>query len=153
MLAAAGAAAAPGLGVPKHLPKPPKGKTDVGGAGKAAASMAAAVEANWSGPIEGLVVTRYGHAVPCRHIEVIEAAHPVPDAAGREAARRILDRVTGLGPDDLVLCLLSGGRSPLLALPAAGVTLEDKQAINRALLSSGAHIGEMNTLRRHLSAP
>jgi len=122
------------------------------GAGKAAAAMAAAVEANWSGPIEGLVVTRYGHSVPCRHIEVIEAAHPVPDAAGREAARRILDKVKGLGADDLVLCLLSGGGSSLLALPAAELTLEDKQAINRALLRSGAHIGEMNTVRKHLSA-
>ena len=152
MFDAAVAAAAPALCVPKHLPEPPKGRTVVVGAGKAAAAMAAAVEANWSGPIEGLVVTRYGHAVPCRHVEVIEAAHPVPDAAGREAARRILARVGGLGPDDLVLCLLSGGGSSLLALPAAGVTLEDKQAINRELLRSGAHIGEMNTVRKHLSA-
>ena len=152
MFDAAVAAAAPALCVPKHLPEPPKGRTVVVGAGKAAASMAAAVEENWSGPIEGLVVTRYGHAVPCRYTEVIEAAHPVPDAAGREAARRILDKVKRLGPDDLVLCLLSGGGSSLLALPAAGVTLEDKQAINRALLHSGAHIGEMNTVRKHLSA-
>jgi len=152
MFDAAIAAASPALCVPKYLPKPPKGRTVVVGAGKAAAAMAAAVEANWSGPIEGLVVTRYGHSVPCRHIEVIEAAHPVPDAAGREAARRILDKVQGLGPDDLVLCLLSGGGSALLALPAGGVTLEDKQAINRALLRSGAHIEEMNTVRKHLSA-
>src|SRR5271169_680005 len=152
MFDAAVGAASPALCVPKHLPKPPKGRTVVVGAGKAAAAMAAAVEANWSGPIEGLVVTRYGHAVPCRHIEVIEAAHPVPDAAGREAARRILDRVRGLGSNDLVLCLLSGGGSSLLALPAGGITLEDKQAINRALLHSGAHIGEMNTVRKHLSA-
>jgi len=152
MFDAAVAAAAPALCVPKYLPEPPKGRTVVVGAGKAAAAMAAAVDANWSGPIEGLVVTRYGHAVPCRHVEVIEAAHPVPDAAGREAARRILARVGGLGPDDLVLCLLSGGGSSLLALPAAGVTLEDKQAINRELLRSGAHIGEMNTVRKHLSA-
>jgi hydroxypyruvate reductase len=114
--------------------------------------MAAAAEAHWSGPIEGLVVTRYGHGVPCRHIEVIEAAHPVPDAAGREAARRILGKVGGLAPDDLVLCLISGGGSSLLALPAPGVTLEDKQAINRALLRSGAQIGEMNCVRKHLSA-
>ena len=152
MFDAAVAAAAPALCVPKHLPKPPKGRTVVLGAGKAAAAMAAAVEANWPGPLEGLVVTRYGHAVPCRHIEVIEAAHPVPDAVGRGAARRILSKVKGLGADDLVLCLLSGGGSALLALPADGVTLEDKQAINRALLRSGAHIGEMNTVRKHLSA-
>jgi glycerate 2-kinase len=152
MFDAAVAAAAPELCVPKHLPKPPKGRTVVVGAGKAAAAMAAAVETNWSGPIEGLVVTRYGHAVPCRHIEVIEAAHPVPDAVGSAAAQRILDQVRGLGPDDLVLCLLSGGGSALVALPADAVTLEDKQAINRALLRSGAHIGEMNTVRKHLSA-
>jgi hydroxypyruvate reductase len=152
MFDAAVAAAAPALCVPKYLPKPPKGRTIVVGAGKAAAAMAAAVEANWSGPIEGLVVTRYGHAVPFRHIEVIEAAHPVPDAVGRAAAQRILGQVKGLGPDDLVLCLLSGGGSALLALPADGITLEDKQAINRALLRSGAHIGEMNTVRKHLSA-
>lgn len=122
------------------------------GAGKAAAAMAAAVEANWSGRIDGLVVTRYGHTVPCEHIEVIEAAHPVPDAAGREAARRILEKVGGHGPDDLVLCLISGGGSSLLALPAPGVTFEDKQAINRALLRSGARIGEMNCVRKHLSS-
>jgi glycerate 2-kinase len=152
MFDAAVAAALPALCVPRHLPSPPKGRTVVVGAGKAAAAMAAAVEANWSGPIEGLVVTRYGHSVPCRYVEVVEAAHPVPDAAGRKAARRILDEVNGLAPDDLVLCLLSGGGSALLALPAGGVTLEDKQAINRALLRSGAHIGEMNTVRRHLSA-
>src|SRR5438128_2532581 len=152
MFDAAVAAASPALCIPKYLPEAPKGRTVVVGAGKAAAAMAAAVEANWSGPIEGLVVTRYGHAVPCRHIEVIEAAHPVPDAAGREAARRILEKVRDLGPGDLVLCLLSGGGSALLALPAAGVTLEDKQAINRALLHSGADIGEMNTVRKHLSA-
>jgi hydroxypyruvate reductase len=152
MFDAAVAAASPALCVPKYLPNPPKGRTVVVGAGKAAAAMAAAVEANWSGPIEGLVVTRYGHAVPCRCIEVIEAAHPVPDWAGREAARRIVDKVESMGPDDLVLCLLSGGGSALLALPAAGITLEDKQVINRALLRSGAHIGEMNTVRKHLSA-
>src|ERR1700730_2472876 len=102
MFDAAVAAAAPALCVPKHLPEPPRGGPVVAGAGRAAAARAAAVEANWSGPIEGLVVTRYGHSVPCRHIEVIEAAHPVPDAAGREAAPRILEKVGGLGPDDLV---------------------------------------------------
>ena len=114
------------------------------GAGKAAASMAAAVEAHWPGPLEGLVVTRYGHGAPCRRIEVIEAAHPVPDAAGQTAARRMLDTVSGLTPDDLVLCLISGGGSSLLALPAKGITLADKQAINKALLRSGATIDEMN---------
>ncbi len=122
------------------------------GAGKAAAAMAAAVEKAWPGPLEGLVVTPYGHSVPCRSIEVIEAAHPVPDAAGHDAAQRILDAVGGHAPDDLVLCLLSGGGSSLLALPAPGITLPDKQAINRALLRSGAQIGEMNTVRKHLSA-
>jgi glycerate 2-kinase len=152
MFDAAVAAALPALCVPKHLPRPPQGRTIVIGAGKAAAAMAAAVEANWSGPIEGLVVTRYGHNVPCEHIEVIEAAHPVPDAAGQEAARRILEKVRGLAPDDLVLCLFSGGGSALLAHPAQGITLEDKRAINRGLLRSGAHIGEMNAVRKHLSA-
>jgi hydroxypyruvate reductase len=152
MFDAAVAAASPALCVPKHLPKPPKGRTIVVGAGKAAAAMAAAVEANWSGPLVGLVVTRYGHSVPCRHIEVIEAAHPVPDAAGLGAARRILDQVGGLTPDDLVLCLLSGGGSSLLVLPAPDISLEDKQAINRALLRCGAPIGEMNCVRKHLSA-
>jgi glycerate 2-kinase len=152
MFEAAVAAASPALCVPNHLPPPPAGRTIVVGAGKAAAAMAAAVEANWSGPLEGIVVTRYGHSTPCRHIEVIEAAHPVPDAAGPEAARRILDRVAGLTPEDLVLCLLSGGGSSLLALPAPGITLKEKQAINRALLASGAPIGEMNCVRKHLSA-
>jgi hydroxypyruvate reductase len=114
--------------------------------------MAAAVETHWSGPIQGLVVTRYGHNVPCRRIEVIEAAHPVPDAAGRDAARRILASVGGLAPNDLVLCLFSGGGSALLALPAPGIGLDDKQAINRALLRCGAPIGEMNCVRKHLSA-
>ena len=152
MFDAAVAAASPALCVPPNLPKPPKGRTIVVGAGKAAAAMAAAVEANWAGPVEGLVVTRYGHGAPCKSIEVVEAAHPVPDAAGREAARRILEKVQGLGPDDLVLCLISGGGSALLALPAPGLTLEDKQAVNKALLRSGAHIGEMNCVRKHLSA-
>jgi len=114
--------------------------------------MAAAVEANWPGPIEGLVVTRYGHSAPTKCIEVVEAAHPVPDAAGQAAAQRILQMVRGLAPDDLVLCLISGGGSALLAAPAPGVTLEDKQALNRALLKSGANIAEMNCVRKHLSA-
>jgi glycerate 2-kinase len=152
MFQAAVNAAAPALCVPTHLPPRPKGRTVVVGAGKAAASMAAVVEAHWNGPIEGLVVTRYGHGVPCRHIEVVEASHPVPDEAGSKAARRILDKVSGLTADDLVLVLISGGGSALLALPADGVSLADKQAINRALLKSGAHIAEMNTARKHLSA-
>lgn len=152
MFDAAVAAASPALCVPKYLPDPPKGRTVVVGAGKAAAAMAAVVEAHWSGPIEGLVVTRYGHTAPCRRIEVVEASHPVPDQAGRDAARRIIERVSGLGPDDLVLCLLSGGASALLALPAPGIPFEDKQAINRALLRSGAPIGEMNCVRKHLSS-
>jgi hydroxypyruvate reductase len=122
------------------------------GAGKAAAAMAQAVERHMTGPIEGLVVTRYGHAVPCARIEVVEAAHPVPDAAGEGAARRILDLAAGAGEGDLVLCLISGGASALLTLPAAGLTLDDKQAVNRALLASGADIAQMNAVRKHLSA-
>ncbi len=151
MFQAAVNAAAPALCVPAHLPPRPKGRTVVVGAGKAAASMAAAVEAHWNGPIEGLVVTRYGHGVPCRHIEVVEASHPVPGEAGSKAARRILDKVSGLTADDLVLFLISGGGSALLALPPDGITLADKQAINRALLKCGAPIAEMNAVRKHLS--
>ena len=146
------AAADPARVVPPHLPAPPRGRTIVVGAGKAAAAMAAAVERNWAGPLEGLVVTRYGHGADCRRIEVVEAAHPVPDAAGARAAARILAMVQGLGPDDLVLCLISGGGSALLALPAAGLTIDDKRAANQALLRSGAAIGEMNCVRKHLSA-
>ena len=145
-------AAAPARCLPPHLPPPPKGRTVVIGAGKAAAAMARSVEENWSGPLEGLVVTRYGHGVATEHIEVVEAAHPVPDKAGRDAARAILGLVEPLGADDLALCLISGGGSALLALPAAGVALEDKQAVNRSLLAAGATITEMNTLRKHLSA-
>jgi hydroxypyruvate reductase len=149
---AALAAADPAKVLPGFLPAPPKGRTVVVGAGKAAASMAKAVEEHWDGPLEGLVVTRYDHALPCERIEVIEAAHPVPDAAGRAAAGRILELASGLGPDDLLLCLISGGGSALLALPAEGLTLEDKQAISKELLRSGADISEMNCLRKHLSA-
>ncbi|WP_419901800.1 glycerate kinase type-2 family protein [Kiloniella sp.] len=149
-------AADPRLAVPGFLPPQPKGRTIVIGAGKAAAAMAKAVEDNWDAPLDGLVVTRYEHDMPegekCERIEVVEASHPVPDAAGREAARRIYEKVQGLTPDDLVLCLISGGGSSLLALPAEGVTLEDKQTINKALLKSGANIIEMNTVRKHLSA-
>jgi hydroxypyruvate reductase len=145
-------AAQPAHCVPPHLPATPRGRRLVIGAGKASAAMARAVEDNWPGELSGLVVTRYGYGVPCRHIEIVEAAHPVPDAAGLAAARRTLDLVRGLGADDLVLCLISGGGSSLLALPIEGLTLEDKQAINRALLKSGASISEMNCVRRHLSA-
>ena len=141
-----------------HLPAPPKGRTVVLGAGKAGASMAQALEALWpqDAPLEGLVVTRYGHIPPrpagvAARIEVVEAAHPVPDAAGLAAAERMLALAQTLGPDDLALCLISGGGSALLTLPAEGLTLAEKQRINRALLDSGAHIGEMNTVRKHLS--
>ena len=149
---AAVAAALPAGIVAAHLPERPKGRTIVLGAGKAAAAMAAAVEAAWGGPLEGLVVTRYGHRVPCDRIEVVEAAHPVPDEAGQAAAARMLAMARGAGPDDLVLCLISGGGSALMALPAEGIAFADKQAVNAALLRSGADIAEMNTVRRHLSA-
>ncbi len=132
--------------------QPPKGRTIVIGAGKASAAMARALEDRWKHPLEGLVVTRYGYGETCQRIEIVEAAHPVPDETGRVAAGRILDKVKGLTADDLVLCLISGGASALLALPAPGLTLADKQEVNRALLKSGAHIGEMNTVRKHLSA-
>ncbi len=150
---AAVAAAQPAVCLPPHLPDPPKnGRTLVVGAGKASAAMAKAVEAHWPAPLSGLVITRYGHAVPCARIEIVEAGHPVPDEAGRAAAARILELVQGLTADDLVLCLISGGGSALLSLPAPGVSLADKQAVNRALLKSGATISEMNCLRKHLSA-
>jgi glycerate-2-kinase len=152
MFDAAVAAADPLRRVPPFLPPRPPGRVVVAGAGKAAARMAQAVEQSWDGPLSGLVVTRYGHAVPCRQIEVVQAAHPVPDAAGQRAARRILDLVSGLGEQDLVLALLSGGGSALLALPAPGLTLADKQAISAALLRSGAPIGTVNLVRKHLSA-
>lgn len=152
MFAAAVASAQPERCIPPHLPAPPRGRTLVIGAGKASAAMAQALERHWPGPLSGLVVTRYGYAVPCERIEIVEAAHPVPDAAGREAAARLLALVDGLTADDLVICLISGGGSALLPLPGEGVTLEDKQAINRALLKSGATISEMNCVRRHLSA-
>jgi len=149
---AAIAAAAPDKCIPQHLPEKPRGRLIVIGAGKASAAMARAVEKNWAGELSGLVVTRYGYAVPCERIEIIEAAHPVPDAAGILAAQRTLERVQGLSADDLVLCLISGGGSSLLSLPLPGLTLDDKQAVNRALLKSGASISEMNCVRRHLSA-
>ncbi len=149
---AAVAAASPDLCVPPHLPEPPKGRTIVVGAGKAAAAMARAVEDRWAGPLTGLVVTRYGHGVPTRFIEVVEAGHPMPDEAGTKAAERIMRLVQGLTEDDLVLALISGGGSALLSLPAPGVTLADKQAVNKALLNSGAPIAEINCVRKHLSA-
>ena len=149
---AAIASAQPALVIPPHLPPPPKGRLIVIGAGKASAAMARAVEDHWPGPLEGLVVTRYGYAVPCQRIEIAESAHPVPDEAGQAAARRMLELVQGLSADDLVLCLISGGGSALLPLPLPGLTLAHKQDVNRALLKSGATIGEMNCVRRHLSA-
>ena len=152
MFQAAVDAALPSLCVPAHLPARPKGRTIVIGAGKASGAMAKALEDAWDGPIEGLVVTRYGYRVPTERLEVVEAAHPVPDAAGREAALRIFNMVQGLTQNDLVLCLISGGGSALLAAPAEGMSLEDKQAVNKALLKSGATISEMNTVRKHLSA-
>lgn len=152
MFAAAVNAAQPEHCIPRFLPAPPTGRTIVIGAGKASAAMARALEAHWPGELEGRVVTRYGYAVPCERIEIVEAAHPVPDAAGEAAAARMLKRVEGLTADDLVICLISGGGSALLPLPGPGVSLADKQAINRALLKSGASISEMNCVRRHLSA-
>ncbi len=146
------AAADPLLVVPPFLPEPPKGKTVVIGAGKASAAMARAVEDNWKGDLSGLVVTRYGFSVPCQRIEIIEASHPVPDAAGRAAAGRIVELAKSLGPDDLCIAVISGGASSVLTCPAEGLTLEDKQELNKALLRSGANIVEMNCVRKHLSA-
>ncbi|MDF1722023.1 MAG: glycerate kinase [Minwuia sp.] len=134
-----------------NLPEPPRGRTVVVGAGKAAAAMAAAFEDAWQHDLTGLVITRYGHGIPTDRIEVVEASHPVPDASGIAATRRILQMVRSLGPDDLVVCLLSGGASALLTAPAEGLTLGDKQAVTQALLRSGAPIQHMNTVRKHLS--
>ncbi|MDR7334807.1 glycerate 2-kinase [Roseateles asaccharophilus] len=155
MFDAAIASAQPARCIPAHLPTPEqlgRGRLIVIGAGKASAAMARAVEDHWPGPLSGLVVTRYGYAVPCERIAIVEAAHPVPDEAGLAAAQRLLDLVQGLTEDDLVLCLISGGGSSLLPLPLPGLTLEHKQAVNRQLLKSGATISEMNCVRRHLSA-
>ena len=159
LFAAAVQRALPAHNTAAWLPAPPKGRTLVIGAGKAGGAMAAAVDARWpaAAPLSGLVVTRYDHVPPAYQarpgrIEVVQAAHPVPDAAGQQAAQRILGLVQGLGADDLVLCLISGGGSALLSLPAPGLTLADKQAINKALLKSGAAIDEMNCVRKHLSA-
>ncbi len=151
MFDAAIKAALPNVTLSAFMPKPPKGRTIVVGAGKGSAAMARAFELNYHAPVEGLIVTRYGHAVKCDHIEIVEAAHPVPDAAGTKAAARMLDMVRGLTRDDLVVALISGGGSALLSLPAEGVSVEDKRAVNRALLKSGAPIDEMNCVRKHLS--
>ncbi|MFK2873272.1 glycerate kinase type-2 family protein [Dyella lipolytica] len=152
MFAAAVEAAQPAHCVPRYLPEAPRGRLIVIGAGKGSAAMARAVEDHWNGPLSGLVVTRYGYAVPCQRIEIVEAAHPVPDATGLATAGRMLELVSALSADDTVLCLFSGGGSSLLALPLPGITLEDKQEVNRALLRSGATISEMNCVRRHLSS-
>jgi hydroxypyruvate reductase len=136
----------------QYLPEPPKGRTVVIGAGKGAASMAQALEQNWKGPLEGLVITRYEHGLPTEKIRIVEASHPVPDAAGQRAAEQVLETVKGLTEDDLVLCLISGGGSALLSLPVPGITLDEKRAVNKALLKSGAQISEMNCVRKHLSA-
>ncbi len=152
MFDAAIASAQPALCLPPHLPAPPRGRTIVIGAGKASAAMARALEDHWPGPLEGLVLTRYGYEVSCERIEIVQAAHPVPDEAGLLASRRIAQKVTGLSEDDLVIALISGGGSSLLVAPAPGLTLDDKRAVNAALLASGATISEMNCVRRHLSA-
>ena len=149
---AAVAAADPLQILAPHLPQPPKGRTFVAAAGKAAASMAAAVEQNWSHPLDGIAITRYGHALPTKKVRVIEAGHPVPDEAGEAAAREILKKTKELQGDDLLLALLSGGGSSLLSLPAADIPMSDLKAVTRELLRSGAAIQEMNTVRKHLSA-
>jgi glycerate 2-kinase len=151
MFDAAVKAALPEVTLPAFMPKPPKGRTIVVGAGKASAAMARSFEQNYNASLEGLIVTRYGHAVKCERIEIVEAAHPVPDDAGTKAAARILQMMQGLTADDLVVALISGGGSSLLSLPVDGVSVEDKRAVNRALLKSGAPIGEMNCVRKHLS--
>lgn len=138
--------------LPQYLPPRPKGRTIVLGAGKASARMALAVERNWDGPLEGLVVTRYGHGESCTRIEIVEAGHPVPDAEGYAAAQRIMQMASGLTADDQVIFLISGGGSSLLSLPAPGIALDEKRAINNSLLRSGATISEMNCVRRHISA-
>lgn len=152
LFATAIAAAHPQQVLADHLPADRSGRVIVIGAGKAAAAMAEVVEREWQGELAGLVVTRYGHGAACQRIEVVEAAHPVPDDAGERVARRVLELVGNLSESDRVIFLLSGGGSSLLALPAEGLTLADKQAVNKALLRSGATIGEMNCVRKHLSA-
>ena len=148
---AAVAAAQPSLRIPLFLPAPPRGRTVVVGAGKAAAHMAAALEVAWQGPLEGVVVTRYGHAVPCRRIRVLQAAHPIPDQNSLAAAREMRRQVSGLTKDDLVIALISGGGSALLAEPVPGISLEDKQHVTQALFRAGATIRELNRVRQALS--
>lgn len=152
IFAAAVVAAHPELAIRSHLPARPKGRTIVVGAGKGAAQMAAAFEKAWDGPLEGLVVTRYGFSSPCERIRVVEACHPVPDPSGLEASRQLFEAVSDLGEDDLVVALMTGGGSALLASPAAGLTLDDEIAVNEALLASSAPISAMNTIRKHVSA-
>ena len=149
---AAVAAADPLVTLRDHLPERPKGRTVVVGAGKGSAQMAAALETLWDGPLEGVVVTRYGYAAPCRSIEVLEASHPVPDEAGLRASARLTQAVSGLTADDLVIALISGGGSALLPAPAGSLTLADEIAVNEALLASGAPISAMNAVRKHVSA-
>ncbi len=151
LFAAAVAAAAPDAVIGKHMPKKPNGRVIVIGAGKASAAMAHSFEKRWKGKLEGLVVTRYGHGMPCKQIEIVEASHPVPDDKGLHAAERILKMVEGLSKDDLVLALISGGGSALLSLPMDGISPEEKRNVNKALLASGAPIAEMNCVRKHLS--
>ena len=146
------AAAQPANLIPGKLPPRPRGRTLVIGAGKAAASMARAVEDNWPAALSGLVITPYGHSLACERIEVVEAAHPVPDSSGLDATKRILAMVGDLSDEDLVLCLLSGGGSALLSIPAEGISLQEKQSLTASLLRSGANIAEINCVRKHLSA-
>src|SRR6516162_10567188 len=149
---AALAAADPGQAIAQRIPAPVRGRTVLVGAGKASAAMACAFETAWSEPLEGLVLTRYGHSVPCDQVEVVEASHPIPDAVGEQAARRILALADSLGPEDQLVFLASGGGSALLSLPAPGLTLDDKREVTNGLLKSGATIAEINTVRKHLSA-
>ena len=151
LFAAAVRAADPEAALRANLPERPKGRTVVVGAGKGAAQLAQAFERLWDGPLEGVVVTRYGYAAPCERIRVMEAAHPVPDDAGLAASVALLDAVAGLGPDDLVVALVCGGGSALLPAPPEGLGLADEQALNAALLASGAPIGAMNAIRKHVS--
>jgi glycerate 2-kinase len=152
MFDAALVAADPGRAVARHIPPPVRGRTVLVGAGKASAAMARAFEPLWPDPLEGIVLTRYGHAVPCERVEIVEAGHPVPDAVGERATKRIMELAEGLGQNDQLVFLVSGGGSALLTLPAPGIALTDKQSITRALLRSGATITEINTVRKHLSA-